>query len=783
MTDLAQARRALDLCDATLALPPAERDAFLDQACGDDDALRSAVDSLLLAVAQAGNFLDPATAGDAGPIGAEIGRYRIVQRLGEGGMGAVYLAERNADGYTQRVALKLVHGHLGSREVLERFHAERRILASLNHPYIAQLLDAGTTESGVPYLVMEYVEGLPIDRFCDEHRLDLRARVRLLIKVMLAVQAAHQNLVIHRDLKPSNVLVTADGLPKLLDFGIAKLLAGGGEDETTNLTRLWGQAMTPNYASPEQILEARATTISDIYSLGVLTYQLLTGELPYQLDGRAQRDLLKAAESLTVPRPSTRLLSLTDTARVEEIAARRNLTAAKLSAALRGDLDNILLMALRPEPERRYGSVAQFAEDLSRYLDGHPVAARADTFSYRAGKFLRRHWLPVGAVAMLVLSLSAGLVSFAWQAEQARAERDRTLKVNEFLQAILLEADPYSAGADATIRDVLQRADGMIAAHFDGLPDLEAALRRTIGYTQLGLLELDAAERSLTRAHALNLSLYGLGDRRSIETAADLAWTAFRRGEYEAARAGFEDAIGLLDPSLPVELHIRLHNDLGVILLDTGQTAAALAAFEQTLVLQPAAPPNPSQEASLLNNLGHAHHDLGQLDEAERYYRLSIEAGRSAGGAALDANLAIHLNNLALLLRERGRDDEAREMFRESLQIRQAVLGPRHGFTGLGHLQLGRILLDGGEPDAARPHLEAALEISTETMPEGSPQLLLAQALAARLLHHDGESAAAAEKLAAIAEGFAALGPHMDGLRESVERWHAEALATAGAPP
>lgn len=785
MTDPGQARRALELCDATLALPPGERDAYLDQACGGDAALRDAVDSLLLAITRAGDFLDPAAvADDSQLIGTEIGRYRIVERLGEGGMGAVYLAERQAEGYTQRVALKLVRGHLGSREVVERFHAERRILAGLNHPYIAQLVDAGTTEGGTPYLVMEYVDGLPIDRFCDEHHLGLKARVRLLIKVMLAVQAAHQHLVIHRDLKPSNVLVTADGLPKLLDFGIAKLAVADGEDDTANLTRLWGQAMTPNYASPEQILEARATTVSDVYSLGVLAYQLLVGELPYQLEGRSQRELLRAAELIRVASPSTRIRSAASSHQAEEIAAHRGLSASRLAAALAGDLDNILLMALRPEPERRYGSVAQFAEDLGRYLDGRPVAARADTFSYRAGRFLRRHWLPVGAATALVMSLAAGVVSFAWQAEQARAERDRTLKVNEFLQAILLEADPYSAGADATIREVLSRADDMMATRFAGLPDLEAALRRTIGYTQLGLLELDAAERSLARAHALNLSLYGARDRRSIETAADLAWTAFRRGEYEAAREGYETAIGLLGPASPAELRLRLQNDLGLILLETGATAAALEAFERARALQVEAPANPSQAASLLNNLGHAHHDLGQLDEAERYYRLSIESGREAREPGQEANLAIHLNNLALLMRELGRDEEARDMFRESLEIRQVVMGPRHGYTGLGHLQLGRILLDGGEVDTARPHLESALEISTETMPEGSPQLLLAQALAARLMHHDGESAAAAETLATVAAGFAAHGPHLDGLRESVERWREEALeAVAGAPP
>jgi serine/threonine-protein kinase len=774
-------QRVLRICDEALALSRAERTVLLDRACADDPRLRAAVDSLMQAITEAGSFLDPelAEAEAQRRIGTRVGAFTIVERLGEGGMGTVYLAQREAPGYTQRVAIKIIRGQLAGRDVLERFDEERRILAGLNHPYIAGLIDAGTTDDGAPYLVMEYVEGVPIDQFCDERRLDIPARLRLLIKVMLAVQAAHQNLVVHRDLKPSNVLITADGLPKLLDFGIAKLTASTDRHATVNLTMLWGQAMTPNYASPEQILEARATTVSDVYSLGVLAYQLLTGELPYRVDGRSQRDLVQSMEVLAIPRPSSRLSPPYEPELAREAAARRGLTPPRLAATLAGDLDNILLMALRPEPERRYGSVAQFAEDLGRYLDGRPVAARADTFSYRAGKFIRRHWLPLGAVSALVLSLAGGLLSFAWQAEQARAERDRTLKVNEFLQDILLEADPYSAGADATIRDVLRKADEMIAARFDGLPDLEAALRRTIGYTQLGLLELDEAEANLERAHALQLALYGADDMRRLQTLSDLGWLASQRGDLALARERYGLALALRAGTTPIEFDIQLANDFAVVLDEVGALAESLALLEAAEARLARVAVAPELRQSLLNNLGSVHQGLGRVDTAEQYYRRAIAAEAELGIAGERLQRAMLLNNLARLLGEQGRHEEALTLFRESLEVRQRVVGHEHGSTAVAHLQLGRMLLDLGVPAEARPHVLAAFEISHAALPSDSRQVIYASALRARLAHEEGDSATAAAGLAEALHRLRAQESNPDTIA-LVARWLDEVLAKGG---
>ncbi len=286
MADNNNSKRVLDLCDQAFALPQEERGPFLEKVCAGDERLRASVDSVLIAVNQAGNFLQSdgenlVVAADLS--GRRFGNYEIKERLGEGGMGSVYLAERHEPGFAQRVAIKFVHGHMLAKELIERFNAERQLLAAMNHPYIAALIDSGTTEQGVPYIVMEYIDGVPIDTYCDNHELGIRDRIMLIQKVAMAVQAAHQNLIVHRDLKPSNVLITSDGIPKLLDFGVAKLIQPDDEKTHGNTTIFGHQAMTPDYASPEQILENKVTTASDVYSLAVLTYQLLVGERPYHI--------------------------------------------------------------------------------------------------------------------------------------------------------------------------------------------------------------------------------------------------------------------------------------------------------------------------------------------------------------------------------------------------------------------------------------------------------------------------------------------------------------------
>ncbi len=445
------------LFHAALMFGAAEREDFLAASCG-DDGLRAEVGSLLAAHERAGDFIESSIfdAGfEAAPgamTGKTVGHYRLIREIGRGGMGTVWLAERADDQFDKRVAIKLVRRGLDTDDILRRFRAERQILASLEHQNIARLLDGGATEDGLPYLVMEYIEGEPIDRYCDRRGLSITERLKLFREVCAAVQYAHQNLVIHRDLKPGNVLVTETGAPKLLDFGIARLLdperAGASSQRT--LTR--GQMMTPDYASPEQVRGQTMTTASDVYALGVLLYELLTGRRPYRLAGCAPQEIERIVCETEPERPSL------------AVNGGREGKPEKLRRHLAGDLDNIALMALRKEPARRYASVEQFSEDIRRHLAGLPVIARKDTLGYRGGKFIRRHKAGLAAAAMIIISLLAGLLATAWQArvarsQQALAEQSRLAAETALAQAEAQRVIAEERRAEAELQRALAEAE------------------------------------------------------------------------------------------------------------------------------------------------------------------------------------------------------------------------------------------------------------------------------------------------------------------------------------
>jgi non-specific serine/threonine protein kinase/serine/threonine-protein kinase len=467
--------------DEALGLEPSARRAFLEQIGRDDPELHDELVSLINAADRAGdNFLDgSAAAGMVGRemslpsrVGRRIGPYRLDQLIGSGGMGEVYRAVRVDGDFTMQVAIKLIPAGRDTRFVIARFKAERQILAGLEHPNIARLLDGGSTEDGMPYLVMELVEGLPIQQYCDQRQLDLAARLRLFLQVCGAVQYAHQRLVIHRDLKPNNILVGADGVPKLLDFGIAKIFALDDTRPVAQETLTVLRQLTPDYASPEQVHGQPITTVSDVYSLGVILYELLTGARPR--NGR--EDGGEAATQGEAVRPSR--------------AVRRRTGESAGGAApgghsvpfppwrqLRGDLDNIVLMALRTDPARRYASVEQLAEDIRRYLASKPVIARADTWAYRATKFLRRHAVGATAAAAIFVAILAALVVVEHQSRIARAARLR---------------------AEQRFNDVRQLAHALIFELHDAIQDLPGgtAARRQLVRTALHYLDSLAQESS-----------------------------------------------------------------------------------------------------------------------------------------------------------------------------------------------------------------------------------------------------------------------------------------------
>jgi serine/threonine protein kinase len=362
--------------------------------------------------------------------GQRFGPYQIVREIGRGGMGTVYLAGRADDQFKKRVALKILRGGFNTHEVLSRFRHERQILATLDHPNIASLLDGGSTPSGEPYFVMDYVEGTPIEQYCDSHQLSVAERITLFRQVCSAVQYVHQNLIVHRDLKPSNILVTPDGTPKLLDFGIAKILKPELIMTMVDATSADARVMTPAYASPEQVRGEPITTASDIYSLGVILYELLTGHRPYRVKNNSQHELSRAICEDDPDKPSTAVSRAEkgpqrQPVTVEEVSRNRSSAPEKLQRSLKGDLDNILLKAMRKEPQRRYASVEQFSEDLRCHLANLPVSAHEDTLGYRVGKFVRRNRVPVAAALLALASLVAGMTAALVEARVALRERAR----------------------------------------------------------------------------------------------------------------------------------------------------------------------------------------------------------------------------------------------------------------------------------------------------------------------------------------------------------------------
>ena len=579
-----------DVLATVLELDPAERSAYLETSCRGDDQLRREIELLLQDEDKASTgFLNQTAfaemAADVLPvenspwIGRRVGAYQIIQQIGAGGMGEVYRAVRADDQYRQEVALKVVRVGQDSGQVIHRFRNERQILASLEHPNIARLLDGGTTEEGLPYLVMEMIEGVPIGEFCDSHKLSIPDRLRLFIKVCSAVQYAHQRLIIHRDIKPSNILVTADGTPKLLDFGIAKVLGSdllGQQDHTLTVYRV----LTPGYASPEQIKDEPMTTASDVYSLGVVLYELLTGSSPYKATTRRPQELAVAVcqsepekPSLVVSRKPTEK-DARSPGSAEQIAAARDSSLSKLQKQLTGDLDNIVLMALRKEPSRRYASAEQFGADLRRHLDSSPVLARKDTSSYRISKFVSRHKAGVVGSAAATLAVLAGL---AFALHEAKAARE---------QAGMAEAQRIRA--ERRFNDVRKLAHSLMFEVHDSIRDLPGATSARKLLVSRAVEYLDSLSQESTGDVSLQRELAAaydrVGDLLGYMGAANL-------GDLSGALQSYQKALAIREAAAharpgDVAIQFELLNEyfhLSFVLLDVGDSKGALEVLSKGL--------------------------------------------------------------------------------------------------------------------------------------------------------------------------------------------------------
>lgn len=639
--------------------------------------------------------------------------WRLERKIGEGGMGAVYAA-RPASGEGAPVAIKVLRDDIEASALVTRFESERRILATLSHPGIARLLDAGRTRAGRPFLVLEYVEGEAIDAYCDRHRLDVRARVALMRRVCDAVQNAHRNLVVHRDLKPGNVLVAPDGEVKLLDFGIAKLLHDDDglprDDETTGtVTRLgW---MTPSYASPEQILGEPVRPASDVYSLGVLSYRLLTGVSPYRESASHPTALARAIVEIDPPTASARVRAKTDEDDTERRAESRRATPASLARTLSGDLDVMLAKALAKEPDRRYGTAGELAADFGRWLDGLPISARPATLRYRTGKFLRRHRVASVLVAAFALSVVAFVVGALALLAQTRAERDRATQTSALLADLFEIAEPGPEQGNAiTARALLDRGAERAALRLKDQPQSNAEFLGTLGrlYQQLGIY--DRAAESLRRALDLQRARVGA---RSIEVADltdQLARVYAAKGDFKRAEPMFREALSLRRALLPPDDERVWNgvNNLALINHDLGRYERAEALYREVVGdgLGASSPRDP--DGTTLGNLALLYADMARYDDSERAYRSILPLRVELYGAD-DPETAYIEDELSMVLSAHGAHEDAQTFALRALASRRKAFGDRHRDTARSLAHLGALARARGDAAEAERLQRAAL--------------------------------------------------------------------------
>jgi serine/threonine-protein kinase len=791
-------QRADEVFEAALELAPEARPAFIQAACAGDPELTAAVERLLRAHERAGGVLDrplpllPAPAASTGARdgdivgrllgGGRIGSYRIVEELGRGGMGVVYLAERDDGHFHRRVAIKVLR-YDSDADLLPRMVAERQILASLEHADITRLLDGGVTEDGRPYLVMEHVAGLPIDLYCDRMRLPLHARLRLFVRVARAVEFAHRNLVVHRDLKPSNILVTADGHVKLLDFGIAKLLNPALAGAAQPVTRSDARALTPEYASPEQLRGEPLTTATDVYSLGVVLYRLLTGCGPLRPGDGSVAGALRALLETEPARPSDRARVAEAPAdrdqpgeSIAERAAARGLSPERLAHALRGDLDAIALKALRKEPIHRYGSAEQLATDVERYLAGQAVVAHAGSRGYRARKLLLRHWVEAAAGVLVLGSMLLGAGTALWQAraaERARAaaERSRALAegaarqsdaVTRFVVGLFESAGSDRVGEEVTARDLLQRGVERADA-LAGEPAVQSRLLDVIGRMYLNLGRFDRAETLLDRAVSVRRA--ALGERapelaESLLALAQVEWRqarpdesrrlieqalAIRRSAFGNDHPGVAEALTRLGyvSTLPAQetlyrealaiyqrtgaqpqQPVRLLQQLATNLRRQGRFEASIAADRQSLELARSRfGPESPEAAYAMIHLADFERDLrNDYAGAERLLRRGLELQtRHLGPNSLDLIHGLH--SLADLRSLRGDHAEAEALSRRAYALRLAATGPDDPSLAGEMNELAGVLLAAGRLGEAERMARQAVALAQRTLGAHHPEL------------------------------------------------------------
>ncbi|MCA9752822.1 MAG: serine/threonine protein kinase [Gemmatimonadetes bacterium] len=734
---------------AARELPPAARATFLDRECAGDDDLRREIESLLPHDSESPSILeDGALERDIGDVLAgvpegivppaipeHIGPWQIVGILGEGGMGVVYRARQETP-IRREVALKLIRRGLDTDRVVARFESERRALARMEHPGIARVLDAGADAAGRPYFVMEAVDGAPITEYCRNEALAVEERLELFRLVCDAVSHAHRRGIIHRDLKPSNILVTqADGRaqPKIIDFGIAKATSESGTDEPA-LTQEGHMIGTPEYMSPEQADgSGNVDTRTDIYSLGVLLFELLTGVLPYRFETHRYLEIRRVLREEFPRRPS--------------LAVPEGPGAERLARRLAGDLDNVVLKALRKEPDRRYGSVDAFAEDLRRHLEGHPVTARPDTFGYRAGKFIRRHRLAVGAASLLFVTLAVFTVALARISAEASRERDRALaaeelareeagraqreaetasRVSELLENLFVEASPTeTSGENVTVRELLDRGTERVEEDLQGEPDVLGRMLTVLGSAYNAVDQNERAAEVLREALRIREQSLGPDHADVGRTLAALANALHGVGDYEGAKQVAERSVSILDATLgPGDVETAdARGGLAVNLQALGDLAGAEENFRRAseVFLAVNGEENDDYAWSLMS-LAYVLSAEGEYSESQELYEkaLAIQERVHAGP---HSDVAIALTHLAMARGRMHRWAEAESLAQRSVDMFRQIYGEDTPSVSLARHNLAVVQLETGHYAEAKAEFERVLASNRKDLPPDHPYL------------------------------------------------------------
>jgi serine/threonine protein kinase len=701
--------------DHALSLPESERAVWLESFQANKPELADLLEELLeehRALAQE-HFLErtpPQPADESSLAGQTIGAYTLLSPTGQGGMGSVWLAERSDGRFERRVAIKFLNFAVTGQGGAERFKREGRILGQLRHPHIAELIDAGVAPNSQPYLVLEQVEGEHIDQYGDERRLDVDARIRLFLDVLGAVAHAHANLVVHRDIKPSNVLVSSEGEVKLLDFGIAKLLADDTSPAAATLLTLeGGGAMTPLFAAPEQVTAGPITTATDVYALGALLFLLLTGQHPAGPGPHSPADLVKSITEIDAPLASEAIALAQDAASPEK----RGATPEKLRRQLRGDLDTILAKALKKKPVERYASVEAFAEDLRRYLRQEPISARPETVSYRVRKYVRRHRVGVAVATSLMLLLAGFSVIQAIELRRITRERDRADRIADFMTGIFKVSDPSErVGNSVTAREILEKASKDIDSGLSKDPALQAQMMHVMGraYMMLGLqTEAQLLFESSVKAGS---SALGPEDPEVLRTMNDLSWTLFQQGRLDEAERLQRKVIDIQRRILGSDSHDTLGTmgQLASTLCEEGNCAEAVTLDSEVLdKTKRLLGPDAFDTLATMDNLSLYLALSGRFAEAEKLEQDCLERQIRVFGYE-NLGTINSMINLASIQRDMGKYDEAEKLFRQTLNLEARVLGPDQPETAETTYDLACLLARSGKVDEALSLLRQAVD-------------------------------------------------------------------------